>query len=147
MTDYKVLAENILSDLMNNSSISDILLKLKIFASKRVDKELLSWVRKELGGYGEEVPPGYRILYSGLKVKVFIGWGVERWIEFPAEMIKEGDIRKQLTHLPFHQSIGEIEYLCNDAKEDGAIMMHVPVCAYSFISKFINGDIQDAYQY
>ena len=71
MIDCKKLAENILMDLMNNGSISDILLKTKIYASKRGDGELLAWVTKELGGY-EEKPPTYRILNSGLKVVVFV---------------------------------------------------------------------------
>ena len=53
---------------MNNRSISDILLKLKIFASKRGDEDLLDWAYKELNGYGDyDVPPKYRIINSGLK--------------------------------------------------------------------------------
>ena len=39
MIDFKTLAENILSDLMGSASISDILLKTKIFASKKGDNE------------------------------------------------------------------------------------------------------------
>lgn len=147
MNDYKLLAENILSDLMNNKSISEILLKLKIFASKKGDEDLLKWVSKELNGYGEEVPPIYRILNAGLKIKVFVGFGVERWIEFPSELINENKIRERLSHLPFHQSVGEIEGLCSENKQDGDIMIHVPVYVYSFISEFVNGEIQDAYQY
>ena len=63
MLNFKKLAENILTDLMNNGSISDILLKTKILASQKGDKELLEWVNHELEGY-EEKPPKYRILNS-----------------------------------------------------------------------------------
>lgn len=57
MLNFKKLAENILEDLMNNGAISDILLKTKIFAFKRGDNELLSWISKELNGYEDETPP------------------------------------------------------------------------------------------
>ena len=69
MLNFKELAENILTDLLNNGSISDILLKTKIFASKKGDVGLLEWVTRELEGY-ENKPPKYRILNSGLKVDV-----------------------------------------------------------------------------
>lgn len=48
MMNYKEFAESILSDLMGNVSISDVLLKMKIFASQKGDKDLLDWVSKEL---------------------------------------------------------------------------------------------------
>lgn len=147
MLSYKELAETVLSDLMNNRSVSDVLLKMKILASVRNDDELLSWVTKELNGYGEETPPKYRILNSGVKIKVFVPFRGEFWIEFHAEMVEDERVRERLIHIPFHQSIGEIESLCKASDDEGTINMHVPVYAYSFMSKFINGDIQDAYQY
>lgn len=147
MLSYKELAETVLSDLMNNRPVSDALLKMKILASVRNDYELLSWVTKELNGYAEETPPKYRILNSGVKIKVFVPFRGEFWIEFHAEMVEDERVRERLVHIPFHQSIGEIESLCNASDDEGTINMHVPVFAYSFMSKFINGDIQDAYQY
>ena len=43
--------------------------------------------------------------------------------------------------------ITEIENLCKNAEEDGIIERKVPVFTYPYIARFINGDIQDAYQY
>ena len=148
MLNFKELAENILSDLMGGTSISDILLKTKIFASKRNDQELLEWVSNELSGYKER-PPDYRILTSGLRVRVFVPYRGESRIEFPIEIVKNEQIRERLSKMPFHDSIEVIENLCKDANSDGdrTISMHVPVGVYSYISEFINGDIQDAYQY
>ena len=48
MSGYKELVESILSGLMGSVPITDPLLKLIIFASKRGDKELLEWVSHEL---------------------------------------------------------------------------------------------------
>lgn len=148
MLNFKELAENILSDLMGGTSISDILLKTKIFASKRNDQELLDWVSNELSGYKNR-PPDYRILTSGLRIKVFVPYRGESRIEFPIEIVKNEQIRERLSKMPFHDSIEVIESLCKDANSDGdgTISMHVPVGVYSYFSEFINGDIQDAYQY
>ena len=147
MLNFKKLAENILMDLMNNGSVSDILLKTKIFASKKGDKELLDWVSKELDGYGDDKPPKYRILICGLKVDVFVPYrGVSR-LDFPIDMIENDNVRNRLSKFAFHMPVVEIENLCKDANNDDMIRMKVPVCAYQFMSGFINGDIQDAYQY
>lgn len=147
MLNAKELAENVLADIMGDKPVADILLKMKIFASVRKDEELLTWVSKELGGYDEEAPPRYRILTSGLKVKIFVPFQGERWIEFPAEMIQEENIGERLSNIPFHQPIAEVEKLCQDSDDDGMIKVRVPVFAFSYFSKFIRGDVQDAYQY
>ena len=144
---FKELAENILSDLMNDKSLSDVLLKMKIFASVRKDEELLDWVIKELNGYEEVAPPKYRILPSGLKIKVHVPYQGENWIEFPAEMVRDDKARERLSNLPFHQSVAEIENISKSSEKDSLVKVRVPVFAFSYFSEFINGDIQDAYQY
>ena len=147
MMNYKDLAENILSDIMNNGSISDILLKTKIFASKKGDKELLAWISKELSGYENEKPPKYRIIPSGLKVDVFVPFRGTSRIDFPAEMIKNKEVREKLLNLPFNNPIAEIENLCKEGTEDGFIHAKVHAYAYQFISEFINGEIQGVTQF
>lgn len=147
MLNSKEFAEKILSDLMNNGSISDILLATKIFAAKRDDKQLLEWVTRELEGYKDEKPPKYRILNSALKVTVFVPYSGTTSVDFPAEIIKEKDIRERLSNMPFHNSIAEIESLCNDGVNERTISMRIPVHVYHVMSPFVNGDIQDAYQY
>lgn len=147
MMNYKEFAESILSDLMGNVSLSDILLKMKIFASKKGDKELLTWISKELAGYENEKPPKYRIIPSGLKVDVFVPFRGTSRIDFPAEMIKDREVREKLLNLPFNNPIAEIESLCKEGTEDGFIHAKVHAYAYQFISEFINGDIQGATQF
>ena len=147
MLDFKELAENILADLMNDKSLSDVLLKMKIFASVRKDDELLDWVIKELNGYGEVAPPKYRILPSELKIKVHVPYRGENWTEFPTELVRNDQARERLSNIPFHQSVAEIENISKSCAKDSLVKARVPVFAYSYFSEFINGDIQDAYQY
>ena len=147
MLNFKELAENILTDLMNNGSLSDILLKTKIFATKRGDNELISWISKELDGYGSENPPKYRILNCGLTVDVFIPLRGTTCIDFPIDRINDDTIRNRLSSIAFLNPITEIENLCKDDSNYGLVKMKVPVDVYPFMSRFINGQIQDVYQY
>lgn len=147
MLNFKELVENILTDLMNNGSLSDILLKTKIFATKRGDNELISWISKELDGYGSEKPPKYRILNCGLTVDVFIPLRGTTCIDFPIDRINDDTIRNRLSSIAFLNPITEIENLCKDDSNYGLVKMKVPVDVYPFMSRFINGQIQDVYQY
>lgn len=146
MIDFKQLAENILEDLMGKTPISDILLKTKIFASKRNDLDLLKWVSQELEGYND-APPQYRILNAGLKVEVFVPFRGSARIDFPTDVIKRPDIRERLSHMPFHNPITEIENLCSCENESTTIQMRIPVAVYGVLKPFLNGEIQDSYQY
>lgn len=147
MFKLKKLAENILEDLMDNAPISDILLKVKIFASQKGDQELLSWASKELGGY-EDTPPSYRIITCGVKVEVFVPFRGTNLIEFPPELIKDEKIRNRLSKLPFHNSVTELEELSKTSDDNSlTLQTRLPIGIYSYITPFINGHIQDAYQY
>ena len=146
MMSDKKFAETIMSDLMSNVSISDILLKLKIFASTKGDSELLNWVTQELEGY-ENKPPKYRILDAGVKIDVFVPYRGTFTIDFHTEMVTDERVRERLTKMPFHQSIEELIHLSSNNSDDGNICMHIPVPMYKHFVDFINGHIQGAYQY
>lgn len=146
MMDFKQFAENILDDLMGKTPISGILLKTKIFAAKRNDGDLLKWVSQELEGY-DDAPPQYRILNAGLKVEVFVPFRGTARIEFPTDLIEQKGVGERLSRMPFHNSIAEIENLCANAADSTTLQMRVPVAAYGFMKPFLNGDIQDSYQY
>ena len=135
---FKELAENILTDLVNNGSMSDILLKTKIFATKKGDNELLMWVSKELDGYGEEKLPKYRNLICGLKVDVVVPFGRTGVVDFPIDMIEDDNARNSLSIMDLNMPIAEIENLCNGAKEDGIMKRKLPVFTYPYMSKIIS---------
>lgn len=100
MINYKELAENILSDLMGNTSISDILLKVKIFAAQKQDNDLLAWVKKELKGYDDK-PAEYRFLDSRVRVVVFLPFRGNVSVDFPVDIIKNQDVRNRLSKMVF----------------------------------------------
>lgn len=50
------LAENILTDLTQDAPIANTMLRVKVFAFKKRDNDLLSWIEHELDGYKETLP-------------------------------------------------------------------------------------------
>lgn len=145
MINYKELAENILSDLMGNTSISDILLKVKIFAAQKQDNDLLVWVKKELEGYDDK-PAEYRLLDSSVKVVVFIPFRGNTSVDFPVDIIKNQDVINRLSKMAFYSPIAEIEEMTKTGEGSASLQCKVPVAVYSFLSPFIHGNIQDVYQ-
>ena len=146
MNSLKDIAERIISDLMNDTPLTNILLKAKIFATKKGDIELLQWVENELNGYDEQ-PPAYRILDAGVKVDIHRGFQIITDYDYPVEMIHDEKIRERLLHLPIHKSVSEIEEVCKSS-DSSNIHMEVPVPIwYNHMRHCINGDIQRAYQY
>ena len=148
MTNNKKLAESILADLMNNGPITGVLLKTRIFASKRGDKELLEWVSKELSGYGQEKLPSYRMLGSTLTVIINHPSQGLKQLEFPIELISDNEARMRLSFMPIFCSISEVEMTCEHSKvNNGLVKTRVPVGEYPLLSSTINGQIVNAYRY
>ena len=75
MNSLKQIAENILTDIMNDMSVSNILLKAKIFATKKGDSRFIDWVNQELNGYDGNLPD-YRKLKSGVKIDIHRGFQI-----------------------------------------------------------------------
>lgn len=144
--DFKQLAENILNDLMGNTSITDVLLKTKIFASLRNDVELLSWINKELNGYETEVP-SYRNLTAGIKIQIFKPFQGYFSMNFNLSLIQNDSIRDIMSKMPFYSKLGELEDMVSGDDGDGIIARDLPLVGYGQIAKYIYGDIQQAQQY
>lgn len=141
------IAQKILSDIMNDAPLSVIMLKTKIFVSKKPDKELLDWVSQELNGY-EEKPPSYRIIDCGVKVDVHRGFQEVFGFEYPIEMIKDKKIRESVSHIAIQQPISEIEELVKGAATTNTIQVPLPVPIwYNYMGHCIAGQIQRAYQF
>lgn len=143
---FKQLAENVLQDLMGNASITDVLLKTKIFASLRGDTELLAWINKELNGYETDLP-NYRILSAGIKIQVFKPFQGYFSMNFNLSLIQNDSIREIMSKMPFYGKLGELEEMVIGDDGDGIIARDLPLVGYGQIAKYINGDIQQAQQY
>ncbi len=141
----KEISEIILSDIMNDAPIVDVLLKVKIYATKNKDEELLGWVNTELNGY-DDAPPKYRIIPARVKVDVHrLGQMVHNQ-EYPLDMVEDNVIRERLSQIPVHNSITEIAELYR--KNSGQISVNIPTAiCYHHMGHCIDGNIQRAYQY
>lgn len=145
MSEIKNIAERILSDLMNDESLTNILLKTKIYATKKNDKQLLKWVERELNEYKDNLP-AYRILDARVKVDIDRGFQIINNFEYPIDMVRDNDIRKRLHHMPIHLSISEIERITDSS--ESTIIQEIPVAVwFNHLGYCINGSIQRAYQY
>lgn len=140
----KEISEIILSDIMNDAPIVDVLLKVKIYATKNKDEELLGWVNTELNGY-DDAPPKYRIIPARVKVDVHrLGQVLNQ--EYPLDMVEDNVIRERLSQIPVHNSITEIAELYR--KNSGQISVNIPTAiCYHHMGHCIDGNIQRAYQY
>ena len=140
------LAESILTDLTQDAPIANTMLKAKVFASKKKDKDLLSWIEHELNGYEENLPK-YRLLDAGVKVDIHRGFQEVLGYNYPVGMVKDEKVRERLLHLPIHGSISEVEELSTKSGE-GTIHIDIPIeIWYHHMRHCINGDIQRAYQF
>lgn len=139
------LAESILTDLTQDAPIANTMLKAKVFASKKNDKDLLSWIEHELNGYEENLPK-YRLLDAGVKVDIHRGFQEVLGYNYPVGMVKDEKVRKRLLHLPIHGSISEVEELSTKS-DGGTIQLDIPVRIWQHhMSHCISGDIERAYQ-
>lgn len=145
MNSLKQIAENITSDIMNNQPIANILLKAKIFATKKQDYDFLHWVNQELNGYDGNLPD-YRKLKSGIKLDIHRGWQIVSNFPYPTEYIKDKDIRERLEVFPIVVPISEVEELSKSNSD--SIHMEIPAGLWErHIGYCITGTIQRAYQH
>ena len=104
------IIQELQSDAANSGhSISELLRKAKIVATKLELDEFLAWINKELNGYQtkncDEIP-SYRFVKGKPK-----GWNPFRgWIPL---MFGDSNSQELMSNMPVNQSIGELEDLCN----------------------------------
>lgn len=144
MDSLKQIAENILADIMNDKPVATILLKAKIFATKKKDLKFLSWINNELNGYESDLPD-YRKLKSAIRVDIHRGFQMVTNFTYPVEMIKDKSIRKLLNIFPINVPISAVEDISKS--DSDSIHMEIPVNIwYHHMNHCISGEIQRAYR-
>lgn len=144
MNSLKQIAENILADIMNDKSVATILLKAKIFATKKNDIKFLDWINNELNGYEGNLPD-YRKLQAGIRVDIHRGFQMVTNFTYPIEMIKDKSIRKLLNIFPISVPISAVEDISKS--DSDTIHMEIPVNIwYYHMNHCISGEIQRAYR-
>ena len=142
-SDLKQLVEDIISGIGNGRELASIMLQAKVFAFKTNNKELLDWIEHEISGYGETVPPDYRIVDCRVKLKIFKPYEGVRSQYIPTEIIKDKTIRERIVKFDFHQPILEIEEL---AKSNEELVSPLHLSLIKHFRSFVNGDIQEICQ-
>lgn len=104
------VVEEIQRDALNSAtSLSDLLRKVRVVASKLSLQQPLEWVEAELNGYTGEVPD-YRILHGQAKIRnPYHGW--------QPFMIEDGDLQQQVCGRHIQSPIRELEHLVSSRGE------------------------------
>jgi hypothetical protein len=116
----------------DNTSVSQLLRKAKIAATKLELKDFLTWINKELNGYdpGDELPE-YREIPADLRAfNPFRGWQPVRFEDVETQNI--------VSKRGVSQPISELEKLNEDSNGDLRIPLNPE--AYNNISKAVNFD-------
>lgn len=131
----KDLKESIISDLADNKSISDIMLKAQAIAHFLGDEGFKKWISYEQHGYPSVKDlPEYRITKCGVKANISNIRGLFKNWTVPVDGISDKDTREALSRIRFMEPISEIEEFSKT--KSGDLRMNVPAWAYSVIGEF-----------
>jgi AbiTii-like protein len=135
-----MLLDDIIAELGNkNSSLTDALLKTKIFLHQINKKELVQWVNNELNGYPDDADlPPYRILPSQVLANVSnITWRTESQ-PIPIQHLDD-DYVDSLVNAKFRQSLAIIE---QNASGKGKFILRIPMEANHLFDKGLANDFR-----
>ena len=123
----KLLIENIIEDLVNDASISKIMLKAQAIAYALGNDDFQQWVYKEQNGYNsaKEVPE-YRKVDSGLVVSASLSFGrIANNYPLPIDIIPDKSVRDYLKVVKLMQPIAIIENFLID-RDTSSLYFEVP---------------------
>lgn len=145
----KLLVENIIEDLVNDASISKIMLKAQAIAYALDNDDFQQWVYKEQNGYNsaKEVPE-YRKVDSGLVVSASFPFGrMVNNYPLPIDIISDKTVRDYLRLVKLMQPIATIENISND-RDTSSLYFEVPGFLWKDIEKCLadNGNVLSAKQ-
>lgn len=144
----KLLIENIIEDLVNDASISKIMLKAQAIAYALGNDDFQQWVYKEQNGYNsaKEVPE-YRKVDSGLVVSASLSYGrIANNYPLPIDIIADKSVRDYLKVVKLMQPIAIIENFLNDS-DTSSLYFEVPGFLWKDIETCLNdGNVLSAKQ-
>lgn len=145
----KLLIENIIEDLVNDASISKIMLKAQAIAFALGNDDFQQWVYKEQHGYNtaKDVPE-YRKIDCGLVVSASFPFGrMVNNYPLPIDIISDKTVRDYLRLVKLMQPIATIENISND-RDTSSLYFEVPGFLWKDIEKCLadNGNVLSAKQ-
>ena len=113
------LVEDLQKDALNHDvSVTELLQKSLLVATKLKLDEFASWVRRELDGYGEEEVPEYRVLHGSPQVfNPYRGYQPLHYCEV--------DHAKRFSKMRFNNPVGELEHDLIGAHRSGSSAFQV----------------------
>ena len=131
----------ILDLVQNNSSLSDILFRLKLLLTNFDNEEILLWVNNEITGYADDSKvPEYRQIRGIIKCDILVGNRYYQNAYLPISY-SDPDILNIIT-LHCAESVSAIETIRK--KGDGQYASIIQNTVYPFLQKYVNGHIQNA---
>lgn len=136
----KILIENAITSLTNNSSIEHIMLQVQKIAYLLKDENFKEWVDCELNGYKDRKVPPYRTISCQVICDVGTFGGIMQNQIFPIGLIG-AQYDEYLFHLSFRESISEIEKI---SQQKGLLSGNVEAPMYALMNKYIDGNLISA---
>lgn len=131
----------ILDLVQGNSSLTDILFRLKLLLSHFDDTEIMNWVNNEITGYSEDSQiPEYRYIRGIIRCDILHGYQYYYNQYLP---ISYSD-PKTMEIITFHckESVSAIETIIK--KNEGEYVSIIQSAAYPYLKKYVDGYIQNA---
>jgi hypothetical protein len=137
------MIESVISDLVNNQSLSVIFLKVQAISFYLDNQEFSEWFENENKGYTDlEKIPEYRIYGTSVHANIMTFRGLWKNYNIPVDQIKDEFVKKWLMKVKLNDSISSIESLLENAQNKGYFIKHLPGVAYSEINKILESGCQ-----
>lgn len=113
-----------------STSLTSILLKVKVFAVRLKNQRLIDWVTKEIEGYnGDDVLPDYRISNCNIYGNVMNGrWKLTNYL-IPMDGLQP-EIRDAVEKFKFYQGVSGLEHLLSGKSTTVGIAVQPEILNY-----------------
>ena len=148
--EIRTIVNNLIDDISNGVSVSQILLKAQIIAFNLADERFSLLIKNEQQGYSPKGEiPDYRKQKSMMKATFLDAFQNSQTIEVHTEAIEDERIKNLMTYVYVKEPLVQVEEMYKNA-ENGMVRVQVPVFAYPTIENLYKGynvKLYSAYQY
>ena len=148
--DVRKIVNDLIMDIANGVSVSQVLLKAQIVAYNLGDEKFSRYIKCEQQGYTpDDTLPAYRMQKTMVKATFVIPFQNPQTVEVHCEAIDDKRIRDLLTFASLRDPLVQIEKMYDNAESE-MVRIAVPVFAYPIIKSLYKDcggvDIYSAYQ-
>ena len=148
--ELRKIVNNLIEDISNGASVSQILLKAQIIAFNLADERFSQLIKNEQQGYSlKDEIPDYRKQKSMMKATFVDAFQYTQTVEVHTEAIENERIKDLMKFVYVKEPLVQVEEMYKNT-ENGMVRVQVPVFAYPTIENlYIGYDVKlySAYQY